>query len=268
MNRRDFLTVIGGAGVASLAAIRPTYAGTERTTDLFLDGLVMISFEDPILRIGFPKAPGHKATLQIVPVTGASRTINIKGNGSLETKAAGGSKPAIKVPELVRMSEFFGNDVKARFNQCANIIEIPYSAIKSISTSKVTKDRWTFVRTDSGQELDTFRPRQVAEALRIELLSDSVLKLDGGKTAISLATTQELRSEYAPEAKNRRADMIEDHFVHYFQNIERPPAADFMVAPKKLTGAMGPSPRKIGNQFMMIDGTPICWLVCIGLING
>ena len=56
MNRREFLTVLGGAGAVSLAGIRPAFAD-ERTTDLFVDGLVMVSFEDPILRIGFPKAP-------------------------------------------------------------------------------------------------------------------------------------------------------------------------------------------------------------------
>jgi hypothetical protein len=266
MNRRSFLTVLGGAGVASLAGIHPAFAA-EPTTDLFLDGLVMVSFEDPILRIGFPRAPGHKATLQIVPISGKSRTITLKGNGNLESKTAGSGRPAFKVPELVQMSEFYGPDVKSRFNQCANIIEIPYSAIKSISTTKVTKDRYTFVRSDNGQEVDSFRPRQVAETLRLELLSNGVLKLDGGKTSIALNTVQELKSEYAPEAKNRYPGMVEDHFVHYFQNIERPPAADFLVTPKKLTGVIGGARARVGNQFMRMDGMPLCWLVAIGLIN-
>lgn len=266
MNRRDFLTVLGGAGVASLAGIRPAFAG-EQTTDLYLTGLVMVSFEDPILRIGFPKAPGHKATLQIVPVKGSSRSLSLKGNGTLVGSVAGSGKPSIKIPEIVQMSEFFGKGVKANFNHCANIIEIPYSAIKSITTSKVTKDRYTFVRSDSGQAMDSFRPRQVAEGLKLELRSSGTLKLDGGKVSISLATTQELRGEYAPEARDRKPNMVEDHFVHYFQNIERPPAADFLVAPKKLTGAMASAAPRVGNQFMMFDGMPLCFLMAIGLFD-
>ena len=84
--------------------------------------------------------------------------------------------------------------------------------------------------------------------------------------SIPLATIQELRSEYAPEAKNRTPGMVEEHFVHYFQNIERPPAADFLVAPKKLTGAMASATPRVGNQFMMFDGMPICYLVALGTI--
>ena len=165
MNRREFLTVASGVGVASLAGIHPAFAA-EQTTSLYLEGLVMVSFEDPVLRIGFPKAPGHKATLQIVPVNGSSRTISLKANGVIETRAIGNGKPRVAVPELVRMSEFYGVDVKSKFEKCPYVIEIPYSAIKSITTSKVTKDRWTFVRADTGKEIETFRPRQVAEGLR------------------------------------------------------------------------------------------------------
>jgi len=261
MNRRDFLTVLGGASVVSVAGLRPVFA--ESTSSLYLNGLVMLSFEDAGLRIGFPKAPGHKATLQIMPVHGSSRTISLRGNGAVETKATAAGNPRIAVPELVRMSEIYGRDVHARFEKCPYVIEIPYSAIKSVTTSKVTKDRWTFVRGD-GQEIDTFRPRQVAETIRLELSSDSVLKLDGGKTSIALADTQEIYTRYAPDAKDVKPDMIIDHFAHYFQYVDRPPAADFVVVPKKVTGFATGAPRKVGNQFMMIESSPLCYLVGMG----
>ncbi len=266
MNRRDFLTVLGGASVASLAGIQPAFAA-EQTTDLYLSGLIMVSFDDPVLRIGFPKAAGHRGILQIVPIKGKPRTIPVKGNGTLESKAIAGGRPKISVPELVQMSEFYGPDVKASLNHCVSVIEIPYSAIKSITTNKLTKDRFTFIRTDNGKEVETFRPRQVAEGLKLELSSNSVLKLDGGKVSIPLATTFELRGEFAPEPKDRVPNMIEDHFVHYFPNIERPPAADFLVAPKKITGAMASMTPRAGNHFMMFDGMPLCWLVAIGMIG-
>src|SRR5437016_3149793 len=112
MNRRDFLTVVGGASVFSLAGIRPAFAA-EQTTTLYLNGLVMVSFEDPVLRIGFPKAPGHKATLKVVPVNGAARMLSLKGRGILETNAVAAGKPRISLPEAVKMSEIYGQDVAA-----------------------------------------------------------------------------------------------------------------------------------------------------------
>lgn len=262
MNRRDFLAVVGGASVVSLAGIRPVFAA-EETTTLYLNGLIMASFEDPFLRIGFPKAPGHKATLKIVPADGLTRTISVKGNGMLETKAML-NKPRIFTPEAVRMSEIYGQDVKSKFDKCPSVIEIPYSAIRSVTTSKVTPDRWTFVRADNQQEIDTFRPRQIAEGLKIELSSNSILKLDGGKTTVKLGAIQELVANYAPDPKDSYPGMYADHFVHYMQYIDRPPAADFMVVPKKLTGVAARKTPRIGNQFMMYEGSPFCFVVVIG----
>src|ERR1700722_8928625 len=103
MNRRDFMTVIGGVGAASLAGIQPLFAaGTMTTTTMYLQGLIMLSFEDDknLLQIGFPKAPGHKATLSVVPTNGTQRTIAIKGNGQLETKVVSASRPRVTAPEL------------------------------------------------------------------------------------------------------------------------------------------------------------------------
>src|SRR5262249_29586626 len=149
------------------AGVRSAWA-TEQTTTFYLRGLVMIAFENQMLRIGFPKAPGHKAILQIQPVNGTKRTITLKGNGSLQTSLAATEQPKVSIPEVVRMSEFYGTGVKANFKKCPSVIEIPLSAIRSITASSVTKDRWTFVRADTGAEVNTFRPRQIAEGLKIE----------------------------------------------------------------------------------------------------
>ncbi len=265
MNRREFFTLIGGASVVSMTSIRPAFAA-EQTTNLYLNGLLMVSFEDHSLRVGFPKAAGHKGTLKIVPVNGSTRTIAVKGNGIVETAAPANGRPKVFAPEAVQMSEIYGAGVKANFEKCPHIIEIPYAAIKSITSSSLTKDRWTFVRSDSKQEIDTFRPRQIAEGLKLELMSNSVLKLDGGKILVKLESTQEILCSYAPEPKDIYPDMIVDHFAHYVQYMDRPPAADFIAEPKK-TNAMvsAPTPR-LGNRFM-IAGTPWCFVVVVGTMG-
>jgi hypothetical protein len=260
MNRRDFFTVVGGASVASLAGVRSAWAA-EQTTTFYLRGLVMVAFENQMLRIGFPKAPGHKAVLQIQPINGTKRTLMLKGNGSLQTNSVASAQPKVFIPEIVRMSEFYGPDVKPHFEKCQSVIEIPLSAIRSITTSSVTKDRWTFVRADTGVEVNTFRPRQIAEGLKIELSSNGVLKLDGLKLSIPLDTTQELVSNYEPAPEDKYPSMFEDHFAHYFAYVERPPAADFLVVPKKLTGNLNSTPR-VGNRFM-IENTPVCYLILV-----
>src|SRR5262245_54753987 len=99
MNRRDFFTVAGGLSGASLAGVRSARAA-EQTTTFYLRGLVMVAFENQMLRIGFPKAPGHKATLQIQPVNGTRRTITLKGNGSVQIEFVAQGQPKILVPEL------------------------------------------------------------------------------------------------------------------------------------------------------------------------
>ena len=260
MNRRDFFTVAGGVSVASLAGVRSVSAA-EQTTTFYLRGLVMIAFENDMLRIGFPKAPGHKPILQIQPVNGMKRTITLKGDGAVQTNSVRSERPKIFIPEIVRMTEFYGPDVKAHFDKCPNVIEIPLSAIRSITTSSVSKDRWTFLRADTGVEVNTFRPRQIAEGLKIELSSHGVLKLGGLKMSIPLETTQELISNYEPAPEDRYPGMFEDHFAHYFAYIDKPPAADFVVVPRQVTGNSNSTPR-VGNRFM-IDGGPLCYLILI-----
>ena len=91
------------------------------------------------------------------------------------------------------------------------------------------------------------------------------LKLDAGKTQINLEAAQDILCNYAPEAVDAYPDMYLDHFVHYLQYIDRPPAADFLVVPKKLTGApVRPMPQ-VGQRFFI--GGPFCFVVVVGSMS-
>src|SRR5436309_14781507 len=135
MNRREFLTVLGGATAlpaVSVINVHPAFAASE-TTSLYIKGLVMLDFENPeVLRLGFPKAPGHKATLSVVPQNGSRRTIAIKGNGLVEAQGIVFPEPKIFVPELVRMKEFYGEGVKSRVDKFPSVISIRSNAIRSL----------------------------------------------------------------------------------------------------------------------------------------
>src|SRR5260221_12645298 len=90
MNRREFLSVLGGASAISLAV--PAFASSSATdkdsagiTSLYVKGLVMVDLGDPqVVRLGFPKAPGHKATLSIIPQNGIKKYLVIKGKDAVE----------------------------------------------------------------------------------------------------------------------------------------------------------------------------------------
>src|SRR5207247_2333913 len=114
----------------------------------------------------------------------------------------------------------------------------PYSVIRNITATELSPSRYTFVRADNGQEIETFRARRIAETIKIDLSSVGVLKLDGGKVSIPLETVSELHAEHSPEASaaKNRGDAFTDHFHHYLHYLDRPPAADFDVVPKKLAG--------------------------------
>jgi len=264
MNRREFLSVLGGASALSMINVHPSFATTadakNATTSLYVKGLVMVDLGNPdFVRLGFPKAPGHKATLSIVPQSGSQRTLSIKGNGSVEPTGTASTDPHIFVPELVRMKEFYGPSVKSHVDQCPSVITIPTEAITSVTTAEVSPTRYTFLRSDTGAEIETFRPRQIAETLKIDVLSTATLKLDGGKVNIPLATTRELRMQYQPD----RADEIDPfaaHFNHYFDYVERPAALDFVAVPKKLGGGSSTMPRT-GNQF--VDLLLFCYMVAV-----
>jgi hypothetical protein len=210
------------------------------TTPFYVRGLVMVSFENPaVLRLGFPKAPGHRATLAIQPQTGSSRVLDIKGKGAVETKAAPLGPPQIAVPELVRMKEFYGDSVRSRIEECPTVIEIPYAAIQSITTNEVSTSRYTFFRADTGKDMESFKPRQIAESIKIVLATPGTLKLNGN--VIALESAREIHAEYTPESTaTGPTDVFADHFHHYLMYLDRPAAANFDVVPKKLGGSSSP----------------------------
>ena len=266
MNRREFLSVFGGATAVSMAI--PALASSSVTdklasdvTSLYVKGLVMVDLGNPdLIRLGFPKAPGHKATLSVVPQNGIKQVLAIKGHGAIEAKPIVASNTKIVVPELIRMKEFYGDDVKSHVDKCPGTISIPRSAIRSVTATELTAARYTFVRTDTGEEVTSFRPRQLADAIKIELSSAGTLKLDDGKVSIPLETARELRVEYTPERAT--TDPLTDHFHHYFPYIERPAAVDFDVVPRKVGAASSPTPH-VGHQFMMFDAFSVCSLVAV-----
>jgi hypothetical protein len=260
MNRREFLTVAGGVSAVSIMS-GPSVLAAASTTSIYVKGLVIVDFDDPnFLKLGFPRAPGHKATLDVIPRNGEKRTLMIKGNGSVNATSAM-AQPKIFVPEIVRLKEFYGDAIKSKVDACPSVISIPYSAISSVTTEEVSASRYTFVRADNGREVKSFRPRQVAETIRIDLSSSGTLKLDNGRIAIPLDAARELRIEYAPEEAGNM-DAFADHFQHYFAYVERPAALDFDVVPKKLGGNNTPTPR-IGNNFMRWGMWPYCFVIAV-----
>jgi hypothetical protein len=267
MNRREFLNVFGGATAISMAI--PAFASASTAdkaasdvTSLYVKGLVMVDLGNPdLIRLGFPKAAGHKATLSVIPQNGTKQILALRGKGAVEAKpiATAGSK--ILVPELIRMKEFYGEDVKSHVDRCPGIISIPRDTIRNITATELTKARYTFVRTDTGEEVTSFRPRQVADEIKIELSSAGNLKLDGGKVNIALDTARELRVEYTAERASSQ-DPFADHFHHYFPYIERPAALDFDVVPRKVGGTSAPAPHA-GHRFMMLDNVTLCSLIAV-----
>jgi hypothetical protein len=261
MNRREFIGVLGGASALSVVGTQHAWAGldTTSTTSLYVKGLVMMDLQNPeMVRLGFPKAPGHKATLDILPQTGTKRTLTLKGNSAVDATGVVSADPKIAVPELVRVKELYGKEAKTRVDQCPSVITIPSAAIRSITTSEVSPSRYTFVRADNGQEIQSFRPRQIAETIKIDLSSAGTLKLEGGKVNIPLGSARELRVQYTPD-KVASADSYAEHFNHYFDYVERPAALDFDVVPKKLGARSTPTPR-VGHHFM-IDLYVFCYLM-------
>src|ERR1041385_4668819 len=130
LNRREFLTLLGGASAASTFAISAFGSstldkGAADVTSMYVKGLVMVDLGNPdLIRIGFPKAPGHKATLSILPQNGVRRTIAIKGNGSVEVQGVASPDPKIFIPEIVRMKEFYGDGFKSHVDKCPSVISI------------------------------------------------------------------------------------------------------------------------------------------------
>src|SRR5215831_7069276 len=142
MNRREFLTALGGASAISMAI--PAFASSSAAdkvtsiTSLYVKGLVMVDLGNPeLIRLGFPKAPGHKATLSVIPQAGTKQVLAIKGKSEVEANDVAFTDPKINVPELIRMKEFYGDDVKSHVDQCPGVMSIPRKAIRSVSASEL-----------------------------------------------------------------------------------------------------------------------------------
>jgi hypothetical protein len=266
MNRREFLSVFGSATAISLAVPALASTSVDQTsagvTSLYVKGLVMIDLGNPeVIRLGFPKAPGHKATLSVVPQNGMKQTLTFKGRGVVDAKPVASADARILVPELIRMKEFYGNDVKSRVDNCPSVISIPRNTVRAVNATELTSARYTFVRSDTGEEVTSFRPRQVADALKIELSSAGTLRLDGGKVNIPLDAARELRVEYTVE-KRTAEETFADHFHHYLPYVERPAALDFDVVPRKVGAASSTTPH-VGHHFMMLDASSLCSPVAV-----
>lgn len=250
MNRREFVNALGVSATVSAMGIRALAAETA-TVPLYVRGLVMISIEDSeYLRLAFPKAAGHKGAITWQPVQGKKQSAAIKGRGIVQTSATGG-RPPIQAPELVRVSELYGDGVRSKFEGCPAVISIPYAAITSFTTHEVTGGRYTFVRADNDQEVATFRPRKIAESIRLELRSDSVLKVNDGKLSLNVGGQKEIWTEFGPTGQ--MSGEFSEHFVHYLAHLVRTNEQDYEVVPKKLSGSN--TTPTVGNQFMW----PITW---------
>jgi hypothetical protein len=257
---------MGGATAAAASLIHVNRAfAAETTTSFYVKGLILVSFEDSkVLRLGLPKAPGHKATLAMVPQSGSRRLLKLKGNYAIETAARATGKPEYKIPELVRMQELHGNNIHSRVNECPTVISIPYAAIKSIAAADLSPDRYTFVRSDNGQEIVSFRPRKLAETLRIELSSDAIMNTEYEKSVVAMSTMKEVHTEYAPDAPATQAeiDAFAAHFSHYYDYLDRPAGANFQAVPKKLGGTSSPTPH-VGNHFAMFYPWTGCYVIAV-----
>jgi len=264
MNRRHFLAAVGGATAAATSLIRVNdVLASEATIPFYVKGLIMVSFEDSkVLRLGLPKAPGHRATLALVPQTGNQRALNLKGAYTIETGSKATGRPEYKIPELIRMQELHGNSVHSRVNECPIVIDIPYAAIKSITALDLSPDRYTFVRSDNGEEIASFRPRKVADTLQIELSSDAVLKTQGGKAEAAMNTMKEVHAEYSPDAPatQEEIDAFAAHFNHYYAYLDRPAGATFQAVPKKLGGNSSTTPH-VGNHFAPYWPYTACFVI-------
>ena len=251
MNRRHFLTTLCSATAATATLSSTSTATAAQSSAFYVKGLVMASFEDPrVLRLGLPKAPGHRATLSMLAHNGSQQLVNLKGTYSVESSSSPAARPEYKIPELIRMQEIYGKEVRSRVQECPTLISIPYGAIRSITAVEVSPTRYTFVRADNGQEITSFRPRKIAETLKIDIASDAVLKINGGRNSVNLNALKEIRAEYSPENPEAIAgiDAFTAHFPHYNPYIDRPATATFDVLPKHL-GPMPQATPRVGNNF-------------------
>jgi hypothetical protein len=153
----------------------------------------------------------------------------------------------VKVPELVRLKELYGSEITSRVDHAPNNISIPWSSVRTVSTDKVSLARYTFVRKDNGEEVETFRPRNIAESIRIELTSFGSLDFSLAKADIDVSQAKEIWIEQVPKDMTNM-DVYREHFHHYLHYIDRPASQTFDIEPRKVSGAVSYTPR-VGNSF-------------------
>lgn len=222
MNRREFWTTAGGAtaltvlggSVTSLFA-RETTPGT---VPFHVKGLAMMDFSHPDhLTIALPEAPHHAGTVQYTPAGGLTEIYPVRGRGILAGSNGHEAKPDVKVPQLVDVQELYPG-ARPRLEKSPTIISIPWASVRGISAETLSDDRWTFVNTATGEEVITFRPRQVAETIRFDLVSSGTLRVNGGEIAIDLADVRDIATEFVPTSDEMGGYM--SHFAYYLPYVE------------------------------------------------
>jgi hypothetical protein len=261
MKVRNLLTAICAFAVVSFPTLGFSAEQEKSTPSIVVRGLVMVQLEDrDALRIAVPDAPHHKSMITFVMKDGRQHVFPFKGRGVLTVAEAAKTAPVVKVPEIVRMKELYGEGVEPLFSRSPEMISIPWTAIRSVRTEKVTDVRYTFIRKDNGQELETFRPRQVAESIRIEVSSIGRLDFDHAKLAFG-ADVGEIRIEHVPQHLTSATPIVE-HFHHYMHYVKRPSGKDYDVEPKRVSHARRVSPLT-GNLFWINAEIPCC-LIAVG----
>lgn len=243
MKRRDFLYM--AAGAAAISTFGPVRRLEARivsgpTTPFFVRGLAMLKFNDPnYLQVALPEAPHHAATLITRTPTGGELARKLEGDMVVVGDGAAGTPLDVQLPELIQMRELYKGAV-GRFEGSPTRISIPWSAVGGVSTHEVSEDRWTFVWADSGAEVESFRPRKVAESVRIDLVSSSVLSVNDGEFTVPMADLAEAWTDFTP-TREGMGD-FSDHFAFYMPYV-RTAEEIAEVVPKKV----GRQARRSGN---------------------
>jgi len=251
MKFRNLLTAISVLAALCCASWKlVAEPGTTTSPTVFIRGLLMLQLEQQDgLHIILPDAPGHKATITFLMNDGKRFVVPLKGRSTIQMSQPELSPAVVKVPELVRLKEVYGAGITPLVDRAPNRVSIPWSSIRSVTTGEVSPSRWTFVRTDNGEEIETFRPRNIAETIRIQLPSVGQLDFKPLKSDIDVAKVKEIWIEQIPKSLDS-ADMYRDHFHHFLHYIERPAGQNFEVEPRKLSGGSSVTAR-FGQSFWL-----------------
>ena len=249
MKFRNLLTAISVLAALSFTSWKLlAQPGITSSPAVFVRGLLMLQLEQKDgLHVILPDAPGHKATITFVMNDGKRFVVPMKGHSTIQTSQPEQSPAVVKVPELIRLKELFGTGITSVVGRAPNNVSIPWSSISSVTTQEVSTARFTFVRKDNGEEIETFRPRNIAETIRIQLTSIGQLDFKPLKSDIDVEKVKEIWIEQVPKNLDS-ADMYRDHFHHYLHYIERPAGQNFEVEPRKLSGA-STSTARFGQSF-------------------